>query len=494
MTSTKPVIRRLAAILAPVALLVALSSWAFASPLGASPDDDYHLPSIWCGQGIREGICEEGNAADERKVPEALFVSSACFAFNSSASASCTEPARLVLKSTSRGNFVGDYPPVFYSVMSVFVSDNIEASVIAMRIFNAVLFVGFTSALFFLLPPRRRGVLVWGGLAAIVPLGMFLIPSVNPSSWAVLSAFTLWHALMGWFESTSRARSIAFALIASLATLMGSGARSDAAVYCGIAIVVVTILTVRKNRTYLKRAILPALLVLLAIFFFFVSGQSSVVEVDGDSGITSFTEIVRLAVANLVLLPQLWTGALGSWGLGWLDTTMPGIVWIAVVCVYFVFVFTGLVGITRRKALALGLTFVALVLIPMYVLVNDGVMVGSDVQPRYIYPLIIMLVGIALYRLEGGLTFTRLQFVVVGVLLGVANSIALHVNMRRYVTGLDDNGVDLDSGIEWWWNIAFGPMWVWAIGTISFAALLVIAVRHFSRERLPLERSGPALE
>ena len=35
-------------LLAPALALIALLAWVFASPIGASPDDDYHLTSAWC--------------------------------------------------------------------------------------------------------------------------------------------------------------------------------------------------------------------------------------------------------------------------------------------------------------------------------------------------------------------------------------------------------------------------------------------------------------
>jgi len=40
-----------------VCVLVALGAWSVASPVGASPDEDYHLVSIWCSHGERPGLC-----------------------------------------------------------------------------------------------------------------------------------------------------------------------------------------------------------------------------------------------------------------------------------------------------------------------------------------------------------------------------------------------------------------------------------------------------
>ena len=66
--------------------------------------------------------------------------------------------------------------------------------------------------------------------------------------------------------------------------------------------------------------------------------------------------------------------------------------------------------------------------------------------------------------------------------LAAAQSVALHVNMRRYVTGTDSQGWNLNSGLEWWWEGSIlSPMLVWAIGSLAFAALLVVLVREVAR-------------
>jgi hypothetical protein len=342
------------------------------------------------------------------------------------------------------------------------------------------LFVGMMVALLVLLPARRRGAFVWGGLAAVVPLGMFIIPSVNPSSWAVLSAFALWHALVGYFEADDRRKRIAFAAIAALATLLGSGARSDAAVYSVLAIVVAVFLTWERTRRWFTLAILPAALTVVAVAFFLTSGQSSVVNLGGETAPTTLSGVIHLAIANFALLPDLWTGALGTTGLGWLDTPMPPIVWVPVVSIFVGFAFWGLQYLDRRKTFALSAVFAALVVVPMYILVNDGVTVGAGVQPRYIYPLMIMLVSIALYRRDGdGPGLARVHYFIAAISIGVANSMALHTNIRRYVTGLDVNGVNLDASPEWWWDAPFTPMAVWFVGSFAFGIVVIAAVAHF---------------
>lgn len=472
--------RVLSIVMIPLLLLGALLSWALASPVGASPDDGYHMASIWCGTGLKEGICEPGETPQERRVPAQLQDSADCFAYDPDASASCPWLPSDVLVSTQRGNFDASYPPVFYAAMSVFVGSDIAGSVVAMRAVNALFFVGFVTALFLLLPRGRRGPLTWGTAVTIIPLGMFIIPSVNPSSWAILSGATLWVALTGYFAAVGLPRRIAFGSLAVVAAVLGAGSRSDAAVYAGIAVLVAVVLNFEWTRRFALRAILPFAVILIALAFFFLSGQSSVI--DPSTGPGPQGDTISLLLANVVLLPQLWVGSLGTTGLGWLDTWMPGTVWVSMLAAFFGLLFWGLRKMSRRKAVALAIVFGSLVVIPLYILVKDQVMVGAGVQPRYIFPLVIMLAGVALWGLRrDDLRLSRLQLWIVAILIVVANAVALHTNIRRYVTGAEVRSANLNAGIEWWWEIPISPMAVWLAGSVMFAGavagLVIVSTR-----------------
>lgn len=478
MRSNRSIGTILLAAIIPLALLAACLSWAVASPVGASPDDDYHMASIWCGAGIKAGLCEEGHAANERRVPMAVLEASVCFAHAPEKSASCPLSSANVLTNTGRGNFAdGGYPPVFYAVMSIFVTGDISASILMMRGFNALLFVGFATTLYFLLPWMRRSALLWGGFAVIVPLGMFLVPSVNPSSWAIISAVTLWVALLGYFQATGRQRRIALGGLALLATLIGAGARADSAVYNGVAVVAVIALTIQRTRRYALLSMLPVLMVAISIGFFFSSGQSDVAALNPTGAAPDLENTRRLWFYNSLHLPELWAGVLGTWGLGWLDTAMPGSVWVLALAAAAGIVFWGLQSMGLRKALALVVVVFSLISIPLYILMADQVLIGSYVQPRYIYPLVILVVGLSLvgnWRPDLGLT--RLQLWLIAGLLSIANSVALHTNLRRYITGLDAVEWNLNRWIEWWWSIPVSPMVLWFVGSMAFSVAIGGAV------------------
>ncbi len=479
----------------PILAMLTLGAWALSSPVGSSPDEDFHLASIWCGAGAKQGACATTDNPATGVVPRDLMVNAVCYAFDPTKSAACqlpgfgTTPSDTVV--TGRGNFTGLYPAVYYAVASVFVGPNVDMSVLAIRFANALIFVGSATALFFLLPRARRATLVGGLVITAVPLGMFLVPSVNPSSWAITSAGILWMALLGYFETTGWRR-IGLGALALLSTLIGAGARADAAVYAVVAIVVVLILTVRRDRNWLLQAILPLVLIIIAVVFWCTSGQMNAASAGLVPHANDPVDVQGLILTNLVNMPDLWVGAFGRWGLGWLDTTMPAVVWFASFGIFAAAITIGLGARYRRKPLAAAFVLVTLVVIPLILLVQTRVLVGSYVQPRYLLPLIVVLAGILLLQpIIGQLRVSRSQSVVAVVALALANSVALHTNIRRYVTGIDVGGVNLDARVEWWWNMPLSPMAVWVGGSVSFAAMLVIISSQFWRRRAALLALAP---
>ena len=469
----------------PLAMLLSLSSWALASPVGASPDDDFHLASTWCGLGIREGLCEQGSTAEERLVPQLVRDGAECYKFAPAESAACQDPisgdeaSKLV--PTSRLNSTGLYPPVYYAAMAVFASPDIERSVVVMRLVSIVIFVALWTALYALLPRRRRSTLVWSWVIAIVPLGMFLLASNNPSSWAVISGGTVWLALVGYFESTGR-RQIALGLLALLAAGLGAGARADSALYAVIGAGVAVALTMQRTAQYWRLTILPILIVAGSIALYFTSNQvaSASTGMGTDTTIAT-TDTGYLLTSNLLDIPLLWAGVFGSWALGWFDTRMPGSVSVVSLAAFAVVVFAALAHTTWRKLLVLGLIAAALVAIPVYILVQSSTLVGSGVQPRYILPLIVMFGGVALFHLrDREPQLGRVQVYVVEIAIIAANAIALHVNMRRYLTGVDMGGWNLNNRREWWWDLPVTPIVVWAIGAVAFGFAVHLLLRYHS--------------
>lgn len=486
-------------LLAPVFALVALLCWSVAAPVGSSPDDDFHLASIWCGLGDRPGLCEAvPGHPDERAVPREIVNAPGCFHQKPNRSAACQaatirDPDKLV--PTDRGNFAAhQYPPVYYTVMSVFASRAVTFSAILIRIVNVVLFVGLVTLLYLLLPVLRKPTLLWAWIVSIVPLGTFLIASDNGSAWAIISGGSFWLALVGYFESTGR-RKISLAVLSAVLAVMGAGARADAAVYTCIAAVVVSVLCFRRARRFWIDAILPLCIIVVAALFYHFASQSGITSSGFGSGAPTASGHAKLGLLGLNILgvPSLWAGTLGTWDLGWLDTELPAIVPAAMALAFIGVSFVGLRGPGLRKTIAFVIVLVSAWLIPAWVLTQGGNEVGQNVQPRYIYPLVILLAGVAIFRVaRAPLRLGRLQLVLVAAAVALANAISLHVSMRRYISGQKIGALDLDHDLQWWWHVPVSPMAVWIVGALAGAIAVVVILRELSWTPLR-PPSGPRL-
>lgn len=492
--------RLLLLVLTPLLALTGLAAWALASPVGSSPDDDFHMISIWCATGEVAGTCESVPGEPQaRLVPEAMATGAKCFRLEGAASDACFEQQMSFdeMVPTERVNSSG-YPPIYYVTMGLVAGDRFDAaSVVLLRIFNALLFVAIALGLYLLLPRRLQSASLWMWLIGLVPLGLFLIASNNPSAWAVISGGAVWLATLGYFTADGWRRWSLFGL-AVVTTIMGAGARADAAVFAGVGILVACVLAAERSRRYVLSVMPFAAAAVLAVLLFLAAGQSGVLS----RGLTGNSDPSELNTAGLIFrnltdVPSLWAGVFGTWPLGWLDTEMPAIVWACAMGVFAAMCFLGLRSIAWRKWTALAIVAAALVVVPTWVLVQSHVVVGAEVQPRYILPLMIMIGGVALLQLPGRLIDpTRTQLWVVGVALAVANAVALHTNMRRYISGAEVSDWNLNRHVAWWWDMPITPMVVWAIGTAAFAGAVGLVLGELWRlqRAVPVDATTPPAE
>jgi hypothetical protein len=473
--------------LAPAFALIALMAWAFASPAGSSPDDDFHLASIWCANSANTAACEPAAKANERVIPPSVYYA-ACFARDPTVSAGCQaqhDQGSVPSKTTKRGSFENNYPPVFYATMSVFVGGDLDTSILLMRLANVVLLVGIGSALFVLLPRRRRPALLGGWILTTVPLGLFLLASNNPSSWALIGVGSAWLALLGFFETVGVRRILLGALFV-LSTVLAAGSRGDAALYIVVSVGIVFILVFDNSRRFWLGAILPAVMSLVAIAFFFSSRQATVAVsgLDDPTQGGSHVSTAALLFKDFLNVPSLWVGSFGTWPLGWLDTGLPALVPFAALTAFVVVVLIALNNRFGRKSIALVLIVAALWIIPTYVLVAGGDEVGQNVQPRYLLPLIVLGAGVAMLGLgRQRLVLSRTVVIVAIATLTIAESLAMYINMRRYITGIDSHDWNLDANVQWWWHMALPPMAVLAIGSLAYLALLITLARELPKNR-----------
>jgi hypothetical protein len=465
-----------------LALLVLGICWALSSPVGSSPDDDFHMGSIWCSDVLRQHPCEPTETPPESgqryvRVPVALSSETiACFAFKPSESAACTTP--IVERGglgASRAND-GAYPNGFYAFMSLFVFGASGRSVVLLRVISWMLCVGLIAASVLVSQRTARRPEVVAVAVTSVPLMLFVFASVNPSGVTIAGCTAyVFSGIAALTASETNAWRRA-AIVAVLSALCALASRPDAGVWLGLGSVTIVLFAVTSRARITPRLLLPIITALVAGMYFLVLGGSSAVQsgivetaTDRSFGDTWFTNVTEIT--------SLWAGAFGTWGLGWLDTTMPTLVWFCSLSAAVGVVVVGLGTIDRRRFGVLGWQLVVMVVVPLYLLTADDAMVGETVQPRYLLPAIPAAVAVVLLHRPGARAreiLTGAQPYVIGALVALANSIALHTNLRRYVSGVDRAGFDLDHGREWWWGQAPSPMLCWLAGSLAGAVVLTL--------------------
>ncbi|SDD82707.1 Predicted membrane protein [Sanguibacter gelidistatuariae] len=465
--------------------VVFLAAWAVASPVASSPDEDFHLASIWCAQGDRDLACKVSDDGAVYEIPPAVR-HAPCFAFHPEIPGSCQVTTNVreddVFVATDRGNFgahAGEYPGEFYSMMSLFVGPDVARSVIVMRLVNVLIMASMVAVTYAASSLRARRALVATVGTTLIPLGAFIVPSINPSSWAVISAATLLFAVSGFMVARERGRMITLGTVAVIALGLGAGARADAAAYAIIAIGAATVTAMSTmaspwNRRTLGRLVLPVCLAVVAGVSYLTAGQASAA---GQSAGRGPSEFLFVSLDTL----SLWVGSFGLSPLGWFDTPLPSVVWVPVAAVFFAVIFVAMSAVGRWRGAMVAFVALSAFVLPTYIQASAVEPIGS-VQPRYIYPLLIVLMAVATLSTEQReFVLSPVQrWIIVGV-LSAANSVALYETLRRFVTGTSVRQLRLAPGDWWWSSVPFSSEMVWAAGSTGFFVALALASRVLVR-------------
>src|SRR5690606_27523441 len=125
---------------------------------------------------------------------------------------------------------------------------------------------------------------------------------------------------------------------------------------------------------------------------------------------------------NVLNLPYLWSGVWGTWPLGWVDTVLPWVVPLAAIAAVVGAGFVGLAVKDARLRILIGVVAVLLFAVPLWTLQRGHDLVGVEVQPRYLLPLIGLLVGLLMTAPVGRrIRLGRGQAWTIAVALSVAN-------------------------------------------------------------------------
>lgn len=485
-------------ILLPFAFFVALAAWGITSPVGSAPDDDFHLASIWCAGGERTDVCDvDVGSGAARLVPQSVGEAHECFAFDAAVTAACSDFLTTELVTTERVNNVQAlYPTTFYRTLGLLVGPDIQHSVLMMRLLNAALASLLLGLALRVLTPSVRSAVTIIVVVLYVPLGLFVIPSTNPSSWTVTGITFLWAFGLALAQRRSWRSRRTWILVAATAVsaVLAIGSRVDAAAFVVLVVLVIAVLTgVRRLKSNWISAIILSVIAVVGLVQYATFGTPG----SGDGPMMGTNEPgPGLFLTNVVQLPVYLLGALGGMALGWNDTALPPIVPVFGVLALGAITYRGLVNVPPRKLLASLFALAALVAVPLAFLQQEGLGVGEVVQARYLLPLMIVLfatVSLAIphaRHTDVGLPLPRGVAWVLGIAMTGSASVSLWVNAHRYAAGSTQGLFDIDVELQWTGLTAMPLPLAAGIGVAASAVYVSAALIGVYRDGAGLALTG----
>lgn len=534
---SRPSARRAWVLPALIALLVAMTgiSWAVSSPVGGSPDDDYHLGAIWCPPPVDSTGCRI-TTIDGKKavgVPQSLEKKNVtCYAFDHNNSAACT----LAFSDEAPGATLrwddGNYPWGYYQFQHLLVGSDTARSVLAMRLVNTMIALALMGAILLLADSALRLSLGVALVTGWVPMGLYFVTSLNPSSWALTGTLAFTAGLLGACRSSGWRR-WGLDACAAAGAVLACTSRGDSAFYMLVCTVALAF-AVPWSRALVREAALAVMASGAGTWIMAhtkVAGLNLAGEVE-DNGLSTLS----IAWMNIKALPDYLKGFTGHGiGPGWNDVSYGGTVERLAGLVVMVVLIVGAWRMSWRRFLSTGAVMGAICGVPVVIGIRGHFSNVEFYQPRYMLPLfaVAVLLWITPARAEGGRAplapsgeahgadeagtahasspsparaaggraSLRIRFgdrpddwfrrvvrfgtPVAAALVAFMHSYALYLVLERYTMGRTSHAMPFDLGMqnlnavhEWWWPWApIGPMTVWAVGALAFAGALACAVR-----------------
>jgi hypothetical protein len=475
-------------LLAIFALLMCGLSWSLASPIGAASDDNFHLASIWCSHGYRQGICEDSVLTGFKRLPVPIANAGSCYIDDREKSASCTnlELAEFGSRMIPTDRFAADgiltgQQSVFYWVNGLLVTSNIQLSVFLMRFLNSFLLLTLLT-----LAMKARSVdenlKIWVVLLSIsLPVFMWTVNSNSSSSWTFLGMSFSWFFFDALLLNSTRSKKV-FSIIGLILTmLLALGSRSESVPMLLVQFAALIGLRLRIEKSLLRNGAALLLVIPLFVilgFLFFYSGlwrmfTNAFSYVNDDTPITHPESWVVLH--NLQAIPMLYYWLISAIGVfGSADFELYGTVGVLMAVVLTIVVVESLRKAARHAQITLLVTTFTAIAVPLVLLQSNKLLVGEELLPRYVFPLFVLLVGLCVFQNSAPFRLGRGQSIFIALSLSFVHLIVLRQVILRHVVGIESFGLfNLNRQMEWWWTLDSvpSPMTVWILGSISFSFL-----------------------
>lgn len=451
-----------------VLLFFLLSTWAISSPVGSSPDESTHLTSAWCLKNFKADECT--------KVPKSIYSAGKCFIYDNEQVATCSSNIS-GFESPSSVN----KPTIYIKFLTFFLGENINTSVLLMRIANAMIISLFFLLLTFITNKKNIYITYYSLLLTSLPLGFYLIPSISTSSWLII-LFTILIPLL--IKSNNKILNLISFLILVALVFIINDSRPETLVLVVGSILASGIFLIELYFNFpLKNKYKFGIILSLNFLYFILLWNNSELIKFRPEKITFFETVSRFQ--------SLIIGIFGGWGLGSLEVTLPGIVFIFnfIIIIILIFLSISSASIINNLAIILNLILVSVIII--FSLYNSNLRVGEWLQPRYFLPLFYPIIFITIFNL---FQFSYANFkIIIKIIMPLqifVYSFSHFELLKRYTHGADYFHFNLNNGTKWWWEPEIriiSPMAVLVLSIVCFTMLLGLVyhnlfIKNFTQE------------
>jgi hypothetical protein len=458
------------AIATSILFFIVLLCWAFAAPIGAGADADFHLSSIWCGQGERQGLCEERDDSGwtiQAKVP---FMFQMCngrpIEYLPGCPAIHSEPAMQFLR-TAPPQQVSNY----YRIMSVFASQNTNQSVLLIRSINALIASAVLCGLLLVSKGKTRLAIAASWTIGLVPVAVQSFPNINPRGWSYIAVFASWGFLASALDAPPRSsRSYLAYFLCLISALLAFTSRIDASLFVLFSCAVVaTCFTLRshapsRNQIYYS----AALLIGIALAIRSIPQISSVFTFD----LPDTFALPRYFLIQLVHGPEFiaeaWGYKVGQQGNG------PGVIGVIGLSLFAI-----TLAFSLKKANPIQIVGMASIAVFIASAQLRGSIAIGELVPasgEYVMALTVFLLGFSIWSSTSPelLQISRGGRIGTIALLTFSHAVAFYSYMEFYVKRGSETGMFKTISLrqQWWWNSGVDPNYIYWIACTAFAAFL----------------------
>ena len=352
-----------------------------------------------------------------------------------------------------------------------------------MRFFQIVIFFALIGFTIYSSGERKWAVLL-ALFVGMVPVGLFIIPSTNPSSWAIVGVFSAAICAMNFLLSSKRSNRVIAVLGFIVALLFTRNVRGDVNIMLAICVTLGALSgffireTDRSHKFDRAKLLKLCFLVVPGLLYIHLKIFSlypwSVISYILNGSFYSFSNDS----------PQAFLGFLGgSIQLGSADFAPTPVVLILMSVGFATFIVITARFVPLKVKISSGFGLSLLFFMSYWFSLGAIGLASRYVMAIYLVSLATFSASAVSGRKLINFQFSKSSLITIFLAISLAQSLSLHQSIRRYVTGTNIAGWNLNKGAQWWWTYGPSPMSIWLIGSVAFGVALFIVLSMINSDR-----------